>query len=305
MLEVDDSIPAIRSLVLGREDGAVLPSFTPGSHLVIECGPRSNAYSLTGESIAPTTYRISVLRLADGMGGSRWIHDELVVGSHVAASAPRSAFAPAAVASRHLMIAGGVGVTPIVSHLRAARRWQRQVQVLYTYRAGFGAHVEDLEALAGDGLELFTDPATFTARLDTVLAEQPIGTHLYICGPAGLMEHVCQRAEAMGWPPSRLHLERFSAGALDPGTPFEVNLTASKRTLTVPSGTTLLSALQERGIEVPNMCRQGVCGECRIPVSAGAVDHRDLYLSAREKETNTTMMCCVSRAAGQKLEIPL
>lgn len=302
---VDDSVPGIRSLTLVGSEGAFLSPFTPGSHLVVDCGSHANAYSLTGETLSPTAYHISVLRLADGAGGSRWIHDELRTGDHVSVVPPRSAFAPDNTATSHLFIAGGIGVTPMLSHVRAARTWGRPFHMLYTYRDGYGAHIHELEDLAGDHIEFFTGKPAFAERFDVLLRHQPIGTHLYACGPAGLMDHVCQTAADHGWPTSRVHLERFGVDALDPGEPFEVRLTKSRTTVAVAPGVSLLNALENEGHRIPSLCRQGVCGECRIPVSEGDILHRDLFLTDAEKEAGDAMLCCVSRAFGTVLEVPL
>lgn len=302
---IDDSVPGVRSLELSSLDGRPLPGFVAGSHLVIEAGPRANAYSLTGEGVHPQSYAISVLRVADGNGGSAWIHDHLGLADVVVAQTPRSAFAPVARAAKHLLVAGGIGVTPIVSHLRAARRWGRDVQVLYTFREGYGAHVGDVRDLAPDA-ELITDgPQGFMARLRQALTEQPLGTHLYVCGPGALIDAVIDAAGELGWPESRLHLERFGIDALDPGDPFTVTLAGSDASIEVPSGTTLLEALEQAGVTVPNLCRQGVCGECRIPVNAGKPLHRDLFLSDEEKACGDAIMPCVSRADGPSLEVAL
>ncbi|GAB7069279.1 PDR/VanB family oxidoreductase [Mycolicibacterium hodleri] len=304
VVAVDERIPGIRSLTLARPDGGPLPSFTPGSHLVVRCGPVLNAYSLTGDGATPTSYSISVLLCPNGSGGSRWLHHEVRPGDVIAARGPRSAFAPVLSARRHLLVAAGIGITPMVSHLRSARRWGRDVQLLYVHRRDRGAHVEEVEALADDAT-IFTDRESFTTATEHALANQPLGTHLYVCGPASFMAEVTARATDWGWPASRVHVEHFGTDAFDPGEPFEVHLSATGATFTVESGVSLLAALLARGVDVPNLCRQGVCGECRIGVAAGGILHRDLYLSERERAAGESMMCCVSRAAGPRLELAL
>lgn len=306
VVAVADVTAGVRTVTFASADGAdELPTYVPGSHIVLDCGGRPNAYSLTGDSLGPATYEISVLRVADGAGGSRWVHDELAVGDVVEALVPHSGFAPIGRAVKHLLVAGGIGVTPILSHLRAAELWGREVQVLYAHRPGRGAHVAEVRALAGDGAELFTDRAVFVDRLRVVLAHQPLGTHLYVCGPGPMMDMVLATAGELGWPPSRVHAEAFGIAALDPGAPFSVTLAPSGSTVEVPSGTSLLEALEAAGIQVPNRCRQGVCGECRLPVTAGAPLHRDLYLTDEEKRAGDAVMCCVSRADGPHLEVLL
>jgi ferredoxin-NADP reductase len=281
-----------------------LPSFTPGSHLVVECGPVANAYSLTGDGVGPTVYTISVLLCPNGSGGSQWIHREVRPGDTVTALAPRSAFAPVLQAARHLLIAAGIGITPMVSHLRGARRWGRRVELLYVHRPGRGAHLDDIGALTGDAT-IVTDRRAFAAALDVALASQPFGTHAYVCGPPSFIEAVTTAATELGWPASRVHVEHFGITAIEPGEPFEVHLGATGETFTVDAGVSLLAALQARGHDVPNLCRQGVCGECRITVTAGEVLHRDLFLGEHERETGGSMMSCVSRAAGNRLELAL
>ena len=303
---IDRPTPDIRTFHLAAVDGAALPAFVAGSHLVVHTPSGANAYSLTGDGTHPTSYSISVLRIEDGTGGSRWLHSDVAVGDGLVVTPPRSAFAPIARARKHLLVAGGIGVTPIVSHLRAARRWAREVQVLYTFREGHGAHVADIEGLAGADAEYYTSRADFSARLATTLAEQPLGTHLYVCGPATMIDHVVDAAHAAGWPDSRIHFERFGIDALDAGEDFRVEATVSNKSIDVPSGTSMLEALETNGISVPFRCRQGVCGECMIPLNAGDAIHRDLYLTDTEKSAGESIMPCVSRAgAGCTLEVPL
>jgi ferredoxin-NADP reductase len=296
----------IRSITFADPAGRALPGFVPGSHVVVHAGSHTNAYSLTGDGTHPARYSISVLRVAGGNGGSRWLHDELDEGDLVTVGLPRSAFAPVARARKHLLIAGGIGITPMVSHLRAADRWQRDAQLLYVFRESSAAHLPDVTALAGARAELFTDRASFAGGLGRALCSQPVGTHLYVCGPSTMIDAVVASAEAAGWPPSRIHVERFGMDALDVGDPFRVTLTGSGRSVDVPSGTSLLEALENAGASVPSLCRQGVCGECRIPVTGGKPVHRDHYLGSDEKQAGDVIVPCVSRAeAGTTLEVPL
>lgn len=303
--DVDDSVPGIRSISLQKPDQSVLPSFTPGSHIVVDCGSVSNAYSLTGDSVFPQMYTFSVLRVADGSGGSQWIHDHVRVGDELTIRAPRSAFAPIQRAAKHLFIGAGIGITPLVSHVRSAVQWNRDFELLYVCRSGRGAYVEELARLAGDHLKLFEQRESFVQAVPEVLQTQPIGTHLYVCGPAVFMDTVCELASEFGWPESRVHLEHFGIEAHDPGEPFEVSVQQTGNRFEVPSGVSLLEALEKQGYEVPNLCRQGVCGECRISVTSGKVLHRDLYLSDDEKAAGDALMCCVSRAVEGHLEVSI
>ena len=310
---VDDSIDGIRTLTLTHVDGAPLPSFTPGSHIVVECettGRPANAYSLTGDGVAPEHYVISVLRRADqpvgAVSGSQWIHDELAVGDTLIARPPRSAFAPVLRARRHLLVAAGIGITPMVSHLRSAKLWGRDVRLYYIHRPGRDAYVDTIRELT-EYASIHTRRAPFATEISAALAAQPLGTHLYICGPPAFIEFVGVTATALGWPASRIHVEHFGSDALDPGEPFSVQVRSTGERFTVEPGVSLLEALERRGFDIPNLCRRGVCGECRIPVAGGAaITHRDLYLTDDDKRAGDSLMACVSRGCtDQTLEVAL
>ncbi|MGW0040705.1 PDR/VanB family oxidoreductase [Rhodococcus sp. NPDC003348] len=300
----------VRHLRLVDPEGAPLPSFTPGSHVVVTCGvdddgrPRRNSYSLTGPELEPDAYEISVRLDPAGRGGSRWIHD-LAPGDTVEIGRPRSAFAPVLTARHHLLVAGGIGVTPILSHVRAASTWGRSFEVHYVFRPGDGPHLRELRELCGDRLRTFHTPAELWTELAPALLDRPLGTHLYACGPAPLIDELTARAADAGWPPARIHHEHFGVGALDAGQPFTLGLRRSGIDVPVPAGVSALEALEQHGVPVPNLCRQGVCGECRTATVGGAAQHRDLYLTESEKSAGTHFMPCVSRAAGDRIEVDL
>ncbi|TQS42124.1 PDR/VanB family oxidoreductase [Cryptosporangium phraense] len=290
-------VPGIREIEFRAPDGRPLPPHPPGSHLVLDCGPVGNAYSLTNTGF--DTYSIAVLRRGEG---SAYLHG-LRPGDRVAASTPRCEFAPVSTARKHLLIAGGIGITPVLAHVRDAERWHRDVELLYVHRPGAGAFADELAARLGPRLRRFPDRNAFGAGLAAALRDQPLGTHLYVCGPGGLLDRVLRDAAAAGWLPPRLHLERFVAAELDPGREFVARLARSDRDVVVPSGTSLLDALRGAGVDVPNLCRRGICGECRVPVLAGSPLHRDEYLA--DDERRSAVMCCVSRAETDTLELDL
>jgi len=306
-LEVTDVSPQTESIVsitLADPSGARLPSYVPGSHLVVQYGSGVNAYSLTGSGNGPSEYTISVLRVEDGAGGSVAMH-QLAVGDLVFVSRPRSAFAPASTATHHLLIAAGIGITPVLSHARSAADRGTTSSLIYVYRPGAGAHVEEARELLGPALTECSNRASFQKVLTEQLTTQSLGTHLYVCGPTAFMDAVLDQARELGWSPARLHSEAFGAAELDDGEPFTVNLVRSGVKLDVPAGVSLLETLEKAGKSIPNMCRKGICGECILPVLRGTPQHRDLYLTEQEKAENTTMMCCVSRSEDPELELDL
>jgi ferredoxin-NADP reductase len=296
--EIEPVTPTIRHIGFRRADGGPLASYAPGSHLALDCGGRRNAYSLTGDGRFPERYTISVLRRDGGRGGSDWLH-RIERGQIVRAAPPRSAFPPVADARRHLMIAGGVGVTPFLSHLRAAKLWGRDVALLYAASVERPVpHGAEIEALTDGRAEIVRNRAALRERRDALLSHQPLGTHLYICGPQSLIDETLARAQALGWPAARCHVERFVGLALDEGEAFRIHLRRSDRWLEAPAGVSLLEVLERHGIAWPYMCRVGVCGECRMGVVEGAVAHRDLVLTPAERASNACLMPCVSRADG-------
>lgn len=299
----------VRHVRLTDSSGRTLPSFTPGSHIVLRCGTcengrvRRNSYSLVGPEFEPDHYAISVRLDENGRGGSRWIH-ELAVGDIVGTGMPQSAFAPVLTARHHVLVAGGIGVTPILSHARAAARWGRSFEVHYTHRDRDDAHLADLRELCGNRLRVYRSRAEFLVAMESTLLDRPLGTHLYMCGPPGLIDDLSDRAIGAGWPASRIHYERFGVGDLDPGEPFIAHLRRTGIDVSVDAGVSLLDALEAAGVAVPSLCRRGVCGECRLPVTGG-VDHRDLYLTTEEKDAGDAVMPCVSRASDNRLELDL
>lgn len=290
---------------LAATDGATLTPYQPGSHLIVTAGEYRNAYSLVGDGMCPTRYGISVMRRGEGRG-SDWLHDNLSVGDLLEVEGQRSMFAPVLNQRHALLVAGGIGVTPVLSHARAIARDGGSADIVYSYRPGHAAHLDDLRNLAAaTGITLFE--ATTVEATRSVLAQrfsdQPLGTHAYACGPAAMLDTYTELAAAAGWPAPRVHLERFTAPERDPGEPFSVTVASTGQVIDVPAGVSLLQRLLDNGLQVENLCKQGVCGECRIPVRTGEIEHRDFVLTEDEKAANDAMLCCVSR--GKDIEVDL
>ncbi|MDV6271236.1 PDR/VanB family oxidoreductase [Rhodococcus globerulus] len=292
-------------ITLRAAHGGALAPYQPGSHIIITAGDVRNAYSLIGADLNPHRYEISVLRTPDG-NGSSWLHAHSKIGTLLEVEGPRCLFPPVTNQRHALLVAGGIGVTPVLSHARAIARSGGSADIIYSYRAGHAAHLDDLRALADrtniDLIETTTVAETVTA-LSACFARQPLGTHAYACGPPAMLETYEQIAESAGWPSARVHSERFTAPDLDPGEPFTVQLASTGRIIEVPAGVSLLERLLDSGVKVNNLCRQGVCGECRIPVLSGTLHHRDYVLTDAERESAQSMMCCVSR--GTDIEVDL
>ncbi|MDJ0358359.1 ferredoxin reductase [Paenarthrobacter sp. PH39-S1] len=165
---------------------------------MVQYGGGANAYSLTGSGSAPSEYTISVLQVEGSAGGSLTMH-RLAIGDLVQVSLPRSAFAPAATATHHLLVAAGIGITPVLSHARSAAEWGMAASLIYVHRPGAGAHVPEARELLGPALTECSDRDSFLKVLAEKLTTQQLGTHLYVCGPAAFMDTVLGHACEHGW----------------------------------------------------------------------------------------------------------
>ncbi len=199
-------------------------------------------------------------------------------------------------------MAGGIGVTPIVSHARWHAFWGHSFEVVYAHRPGVAPHADDLRRICGDRLRTVTGRDALLAALEPSLRAAPFGAHVYTCGPPGMIDGVARLAREAHWVDERIHAEAFVADTA-PGEPFRAVLRATGRTVHVAGDESLLDALERSGVDAPSLCRQGVCGECVTSVHGGAVDHRDSVLAPGERDSR--MAPCVSRAAGDVLELDL
>lgn len=283
------------ALDLAPLDGAQLPEWEPGAHVDLEVAPGTERqYSLV-TTTAEGHWRIAVLREPDGRGGSVAVHDDLAVGDEVVVAGPRNHFGfdPTRPA---VFVAGGIGITPLTAMIEAAERAGTPWELHYAGRSRSRmAFVDDLVAAHPE--RVVVAAADEHPRLNVIgLLAEPRDAVVYCCGPRGLMDAV--ESAAAHWPAGSVRVERFEPAAdVDaPGEPFEVELTLTGTTVTVPADRTLLEVAEEAGAFVLSSCREGTCGTCETPVLEGAVEHRDTVLSPEEQADDRTMMVCVSRA---------
>lgn len=290
---------------LHAADGGPLPPFAPGAHINIGTpGGDVRSYSLTDDPADADHYAITVHRDGRGRGGSVSLVDETDVADLVQISEPANAF-PLEPAPDYLLIAGGIGITPIRSMFRSLRRQGHgNVRLLYLTRsAALTAYLDEFTAsdVAGQVRLHHSDvagPVDLWPHLAT-----PGDTHLYFCGPPRLLDEVL--ALTMHWRPSAVHYEQFSGVSALGGTSlaFQARWESTGEIVDVPADVTFLDALQAAGKEIPSSCRSGTCGTCRIRLVSGEVEHRDLVLTAEERDT--AVMPCVSRAAGPLICVDL
>lgn len=299
----------ICSLELVPVQGA-LPPFTAGAHLDVHL-PNGlvRQYSLCNSPAESNRYEIAVLRDANSRGGSTAVHDLVPEGAVIDISEPRNHFPLADGAAHHLLMGGGIGITPMMAMAETLSSQGAAFTLHYCTRSlERTAFVDRIAASpwAASVHHHFDDGAP-GQKLDIVaaLAAQTPGTHLYVCGPQPFIDAVLGSARAQGWTEDRLHVEFFGAAptakADDGG--FEIEVAGTGKVIRVAKDQTALAALQAAGLDIPMSCEQGVCGTCLTRVIAGTPDHRDHYLTDEEKSANDQFLPCCSRAKTQRLVV--
>ena len=290
------------SFELAAADGSALPPFGAGAHIDVEIAPGLvRQYSLCNPS-KPGRYAIAVLREASSRGGSIAMHG-IEVGHSLRVGEPRNLFALTTGAPASVLIAGGIGITPILC--MAERISHASEPFVLHYAARSRDHAAFVERSAALGARFaFADRGD---RLDipAILAEAPDGAHVYVCGPSGLMSSVIETAKALGWADDRIHREVFAATTTEQGDAFDVVIASTGLRIAVPAKTSVVAALAEHGIEVPTSCEQGVCGTCVTHVLEGVPDHRDTFLTPSERKRNDQFTPCCSRAKTPVLVLDL
>ena len=302
--EADDIV----ALVLQSANGAPLPAYEAGAHIDVKL-PNGlvRQYSLCGDPDRDDCYGLGILKEANGRGGSLCVHEQLHEGSRIEISAPRNLFALAP-ARRSILLAGGIGVTPILAMAeqlsRAGSEFEMHYCVRTEERAAFRSRIAS--SPFADCVHFHFDDRPGT-RLDaaSLLAAPEPETHVYVCGPDGFMDYVLSAARAAGWPESNIHFERFSGPVGEPGddAPFEIAVEGSDCMVSVAAGQSALEALNAAGFDIPTSCEQGICGTCLTEVVDGIPDHRDMFLSEAEQAAGDCFTPCCSRALSSSLTI--
>ena len=298
---------AISGYELVDPRGRDLPRFTAGAHICLRLGGLFRDYSLWNDPAERRRYCIAVLREAEKDGVSRQLHDTIRAGDLVDVSLPRNNFPLAPGAERYLLIAGGIGITPIMSMVAELRRQRADFQLHYCTRSPERtAFLDDLGLLAARGRVHFHYDGGDPARgldIAATLRDPPPGTHLYYCGPAPLMVAASEATKA--WPAGAVHCEYFTAPAIgfEEDQPFRVRLARSGVEYDVPAGETIVDVLRSHGIAVRTSCELGYCGTCLTRYVGGEPDHRDQTLEARDRE-RYVLICC-ARSKSPVLELDL
>jgi len=307
---IDQVTPLIKHFTLVKEDGGSLPAFSGGSHVVVAINiagrVHRNPYSLMGSPLATDAYHISVRRQEQSRGGSVFMHDEVKVGTALKITYPLNLFSLAKLGRKHILIAGGIGITPFMSQIADLERMHADYELHYAFRSPeHGAFASELAQSCGDKLHCYTDSQGTRLNFNELLSTQPLGTHVYVCGPGAMVTALLESARDLGWPESHIHSEQFLAPPI--GEPFTIQLARSNKEILVPAEMSMLEAIEGAGVEAEYLCRGGVCGRCELEVldSNGKLMHHDHYLSDEEKAAGKKIMPCVSRAQCTRLLLNL
>jgi ferredoxin-NADP reductase len=309
----EEAADRVVALTLRAPDRAALPAWAPGAHIDLLLTPElTRQYSLCGDPEDRTSWRVAVLRKADGRGGSAYVHDRVHEGAEVRARGPRNHF-ELSPSPRYLFVAGGIGITPILPMLAAAQKAGADWRLLYGGRTGASmAFVREIRAVAGQGSRVQIRPQDEYGLLDLegffAEPEPRDNTLIYACGPEPMLQAVEEHCERRNWSPGAVRMERLTPVEL--GEPvrtddFEVVLARSGLKLRIGLGQSILQAVEDAGVAVLSSCREGTCGTCETDVLEGRPDHRDCLLTEQEREACDTMFICVSRSLDERLVLDL
>lgn len=300
------------SFELVSADGTLLPAFSAGSHIDVHLPDGlTRQYSLCNDPVESERYLICVLKDPESRGGSRLMHELVSDGDTLSISPPKNHFALAHEAKRSLLLAGGIGITPILCMAERLAVAGEDFELHYSARSRERMAFHDRirrSSFAGRAAFHFSDgDAAQRLQLDAVLSAPLAGTHLYVCGPKRFMDAVLGRARAVGWPEQHLHYEFFAGLAVthDADGPFEVKLASSGKVVRIEKHRTVVEALADAGVQVQTSCEQGVCGTCLTRILEGEPDHRDMFLSPSEQAANDQFLPCCSRAKSTLLVLDL
>lgn len=303
-----EETPDIMSLDLRAADPSVpLPRFTAGAHVDVEAAPGLvRQYSLLNDPAETHRYVIAVLREAPSRGGSETLHRSCRTGGTVSVGVPRNSFPLDERASRTVLVAGGIGITPLLSMAHRLHARGQDFALHYcartASRAAFVADLAQGPLRAAVSFHFDDGPPDRRFSVDANIGPPAPGTRIYVCGPDGFMNHVLDRAARLGWPAGHISVERFRPPQTGPaGAVFTVRAARSGVEVTVGDGDTIAGALARAGVAVALSCEQGICGTCLTRVLEGVPDHRDMFQTDAEKASGWRMAICCSRAVSDRL----
>jgi vanillate O-demethylase ferredoxin subunit len=300
------------SFELVGTQGQPLPAFSAGSHVdVLVPGGITRQYSLCNDPSESHRYLIAVLRDANTRGGSKAMHEQVQIGDTLTISTPKNHFQLAHGGRRSLLFAGGIGVTPILCMAERLAVLGADFEMHYATRSrdrtAFVDRIRNSAFATRVQFHFDDGPPEQKLNFESLLGTPADGTHLYVCGPKGFMDHILKTARDRGWPEDQLHYEFFSAEVpkSDSDESFQIKLASSGKVVVVAKDKTVVEALREVGVEVETSCEQGVCGTCLTRVLEGEPDHKDMYLTPDEHAANDQFLPCCSRSKSPMLVLDI
>ncbi len=305
----------IVSLELVPVDAELLPAFTAGAHIDIHLPSKQiRQYSLCGALNNLSSYQVAILRDPASRGGSVELHDNVQEGDRLMISAPRNLFELVPGASNNILLAGGIGVTPILTMAEQLATEGANFTMHYCARSESRMAFQNKLAKASyaDRVKFHLDDGAPSQRLDLAveLPAPSTDVHLYVCGPSGFIDHVLSVAKEQGWPSSQLHREYFSADgvSLEPAEEFRVQIASTGEVFSIPEGRSVVDVLYDHSFDIPVSCEEGMCGSCVTTLLSveGSVQNNDMYLSESQHAEGRLFTPCCSRAtAGSLLVLDL
>jgi ferredoxin-NADP reductase len=286
--------------------GKPLPAYEPGAHLDLHL-PNGliRQYSLIEPEPAPAIYTITVKRDPASRGGSRCVHDELRVGKTLKIGGPRNNFPLVEDADHSILLAGGIGITPIWCMVQRLAKRDRSFELYYACRSRSDmAFLQALEKMASSKFHFDDENAGSVLDVAGIVAAAPKNAHLYCCGPTPMLKAF--EAATASWPREQVHVEYFTPRQeLAKTGGFVVELARSGKEFVIPEGDTILQVLLDAGIDVDYSCELGICGACEQRVISGTPEHRDAILTEEEQASNTKVMICCAGCKSERLVLDL
>ena len=297
---------------LVHAEGKPLPAFSAGSHIDVHLpNGLTRQYSLCNDPGEAHHYQIGVLRDAASRGGSQAMHEQVAEGEVLHISAPKNHFPLAHEATHSVLMAGGIGVTPVLCMAERLAITGSSFEMHYCTRSpertAFRQRISESPYAPKVQFHFDDGPEGQKLQLHRLLSPVRPGTHLYVCGPKGFMDWLLGAARSAGWPEAQLHYEFFGAEVVksENDESFEVRLASSGKVVTVPKDRTIVQALAAIGVEIATSCEQGVCGTCLTRVLEGEPEHKDMYLTPEEQAANDQLTPCCSRSKSPLLVLDL
>lgn len=305
---VEQLTPLIKRFTFKRQDGENFPAFTGGSHIIVKMNDKlSNAYSLMSDAKDLSVYQVCVRKDVEGKGGSVFMHEQCLDGFKLEISSPKNLFELATTGEKHVLIAGGIGITPFLPQMDELAQRDVDYELHYAFRSS--EHAALLAQLKqgqhASHVFSYVDSEGSQLDLDQLIASQPKSTHIYVCGPKPMIDAVIATCNKHRYRDEYIHWEQFASSAPENAESFTVILAKSNQRIEVMADQTILQAIESLDIDVECLCREGVCGTCETAILQGEAEHFDQYLDDAEKASQQSMMICVSRAKGKEITLDL